>query len=216
MSFFVQIQKFLAFFTVFGLWSTWQNSKYKLLLRISSVISIAYFFILFSLSVIIDRFRDFNEISNIVSNVLFVLLFLTHFVILLESVLKNGAQAKLIKTLSEVDQLFCAKIGVAVPYRSEKLEIFIRLLILTLIEVIVKLAIILALLFSLNADKRFVFFTLYSNFISHLRLIQIVFFVYLVQSRLILLNVELIDILSLLNDRNCIQPIVNHKNNNKL
>lgn len=214
MSFSVQIRKYLAFFILLGLWSSWQNPKYKLLLRIYSAISIVSFCMVFSLTVLIDRFRDFNAISNIVSNVLFVLLFVTHLVILFESILKNEAQAKLIKTLTEIDHLFYAEIGIAIPYRSEKCRMLTRLLILVLIEIISKLAIALCLILS-TLDKKYVFFTLYSNFVICLRLIQIIFFMYLLRNRLILLNSELIDIVNSTTNRSGFQQITHHKNKNK-
>lgn len=214
MFFFVQFRSYLAFFMLWGLWSSWQNSKYKVLLRISSAISIVIFIsfvIQFSLTVLIDEFRDFDTLSDVVTFVLFVLLYLTHLVILLESILKNEAQAKLTKTLSEVDDWFFAKIGIVIPYRSEKCGMLIRLMILASIEIIVKLAIVIT-LFSSISTKRNILFTLYSNFVICLRLIQIIFFVYLLRNRLRLLNGELIDIVNSTTSRGCIQRITNKNN----
>lgn len=205
---------FLGFFALFGLWSSWHNSKIKLLLKIFSVALITLLFIVFSLTVLIDRFRDFTALSNIVFNVLVVFLFVTHLVILLESILKHEAQGKLIKTFSEVDRLFYAEIGTAIPYRSEKYAIFLRLLILTLIEVIVKATIVITLLFS-SSDKKFAFFALYSNFIICLRLVQIICFMYLLQKRVELVNTELMDIHNLISYKNQIQQTANHETNNK-
>lgn len=208
MSFAIHIRHFLAFFTFFGLWSLWQNAKQKLLLRIFSAVLIVFLFIVFSLTVLIDRFPEFNALSNIVSNVLLVLLFVTHLVIMLESISKHEAQAKLIENFSEVDRLFYAKIGKAIPYRSEKCEIFIRLLILTLIEIIVKYVVYIVLWFS-KSDARFVFFTIYSNFVICLRLIQVIFFMYLLRNRLKWLNDELMDIFNSTSYHSYIQQITN-------
>lgn len=213
MSFSVQIRNYLAFFMLLGLWSSWQNSKYKLFLRISLAISNICFCALFSLTVLIDRFRDFDALSNIVSNVLFILLSLTHLVILLESILKNEAQAKLIDTLSEVDHLFFVKIGLSVSHRSEKFGMLIRLLGLASTEVVVKWAIVITLLLS-TSDKRYVFFTLYSNFVICLRLIQILLFVYLLRNRLTILNSELVDIVNANCSHGYVQQITNYKNKN--
>lgn len=194
MSFFVQLRNYFIFFIVFGLWSSKHNQKYKILSRISSAISISFFLIAFSLT--IETFPDFSTLSNVVANVLYVFLFLTHLIILLESVVKIEAQAKLIDILSSVDHLFHAKIGIAIPYRWEKSKIFNQTLILVLIEVTIKLIIII-IVFSryAEADKSFkIFFALYSNFVICLRMIQIIIFVHLLQDRLILLNQELIDL----------------------
>lgn len=210
MSFVIHVKHFLGFFTVFGLWSSTQSSKHKLLLRIFSVILIAVLFVVFLSTVLIDRFRDINALSNIVSNVLAVLLFVAHLGIMLESILKHEAQAKLIETFAEVDELFYNKIGIAIPYQSEKYGIFIRLLILTLIEIIVKLAVYMTLFFS-ESDERFVFFTLYSNFVICLRLIQVIFFMNLLRNRLALLTNELVDMLNSTSCHSSIQRFADHK-----
>lgn len=208
MSFFVQIRTYLAFFILFGLWSSWRNTKYKFLLKIYSVLSIISGFAIYSLAVLIDGFSEFNALPNIVSNILYILQFLTHFITALESILKTGAQAKLIDTLSTVDYMFYTKIGIAIPYRTEKCQILLRTMILLFIEIIIKLAIVVVLIF-LNVDKRFssLALVLYSNFFIYLRVIQIIFFMSLLRNRLIMLNNELIDIVNSTTNRSCTRRV---------
>lgn len=211
MSFFEQTQEYFAFFSLFGLWSSWPKSEYKLLLRISAAISVVSIFVIFTVAIWIGGFQASTALPNIVSNVLFLLLFVTHFVILLESFWKTESQLKLINMLSAIDHMFYAKFGIAVPYRSEKCKIFIRLFSLGLIEVIIKLFIVL--LIWMNLGDGTVLFTVYSNFVICLRLIQIIFFMNLLQNRLIWFHDELTEMLNpSAPNSNCIHEIANFKN----
>lgn len=197
MTFIVQMQNVLLFFILFGLWSPWHNFKRKWIeisLKIFAVLSIVSFLILFPLTILIDSVVDFNALPNIVSNVLLVLLFVTHSVILIESILKTQAQEKLINTFSMVDHLFYAKLGIGIPYRSEKFVIFARLLFLAMIEIALKLSIIVSLILS-HTSRRFGFIAFFSNFVICLRMLQTIFFMNLLQNRLMWFSRELIDIL---------------------
>lgn len=187
------MRKFFIFFIIFGLWSSWENSKYKLFLRIYSIFSIALVFIFFSLAFLYNEFYEFNTLSYTISNLMFVLIFSTYLVIILESVLRFESQTEIVEKLSSVDNMFYTKLRTQVLYRKEKWEIFIRIFILVSTEIVIKISILVA-VFRLGYYLNFLYFTLYANLVICLRLIEVSFFMYLLQARLKLVNRELIAI----------------------
>lgn len=84
MAFFNQMQNFFIVFILFGLWTTWQNSKYKRFLQLSSIFSIAQIVLNVSLAIILDRLYGVDSLSIVMACFWFSLSIFTHLVIVLE------------------------------------------------------------------------------------------------------------------------------------
>lgn len=192
MTFFEHMRCYFSIFIIFGLWSTWNNnSAHKQYLRTCSITSFLFVFGSFALAIIRDKFYKFSKLSDVVSNCLLVLIYLTHFVIVFESIIRKKYQLKLIEQIIWVDNLLYTNLGINISYQKEKYEIFIRMLILISPDVFVKCAILGAVLF-LDITYLHFFFTIYSNLVIQLKLFQMLFFVYVLKSRLNIINKELI------------------------
>lgn len=199
MAFFEQMRNFFVFFIFSGLWFSWNNFEHKLIRSVSSILSIAFSFICVVSAVFFNRFLEFNSLSNTITNFLFVLYFVTHFVIIIESRIKNQSQMELIQKFTFIDHIFYTKLSKRVPYEREKKQIFTRMTILISIEFCINVMIIAAAHY-LNFDFTFLYFSLYPNFLIFLRPIQVLFFTNLLLTRLKLINKELIDIQNIQNN----------------
>lgn len=192
MAFFKQMQNYILLFILFGLWSTWENLKYKIQIRVCSFLCIIIVLVGFSIAYIY-KFYNFNSLSNTLANLLYIFIVITHLIIVVESIYQKDAQAKLIQNLSIVDHLFNIKSNVNISYHKDKCELFRKCSVLVLVLILINLIFILYTNF-LSLYFNFYYVTMYSYSMMHLRLIQITFFVHLLRSRLILINVELKDI----------------------
>lgn len=193
MSFHNQMQKFFAFFILFGMWSSWQNFKYKKLLRAHSVFSIAIACFSFCSTFLFKPFHAFNTFPHTVSNLLFMSVLFTHLIIVLESGTQSVAQSELVERFTFVDRLFEMKLQVRIPYEKEKRKVFIWMLVIASVEVIIKLCCVIYLIFW-SKVYQYDYFILYSNMLICLRMIQVFFLIYLIENRLNLINKELREI----------------------
>lgn len=193
MAFFSHNRNFFIFFILFGTWTTWQNSKPKVFLRIYSIISVVQIILNFLWAIIFDRLYEFNTLSNIVANIWFFLSIFAHLIIVLESIYQDETQLKLIQSFSRIDRIFAIKLCVKIPYRNEKHRLFTRVFILVYIEIATK---IFYMTYSFVYDEKIhnlFYVTLHSGFMIILRLAQILCFVTIIDARLFLVNKKLIE-----------------------
>lgn len=120
MAFFEQMRLYFIFFIFFGLWSTWQNNKYRSLLRVYSACCVQQEFLSFVSVIYSYNIFENNSLSATIANWLYIIDSLTHVVIVFESLYKRKAQLQLIRKFCSVDELFRNKLGITIPYRREK------------------------------------------------------------------------------------------------
>lgn len=193
MTFFKQISNYIVFFIIFGLWTTWRNSKYFWLLQIYSCTLIIAAFVLNFASVLMDEFSESLSLSSTISTLSLITILLTHLVIVIETPCKSIAQVLLIEKFTNVDRTFHTGLSVSIPYRKEMRKLFSHTFLLISV-VFITTTTIWANSIYLHQTNNFMYSCMYSSCIMRLRLIQVLFFVYLVRSRLIWINRELIDI----------------------
>lgn len=188
--FFREFEKFILIFIIFGLWSTWINTKHKVPLSACSFLSILLSLSCFSSVCILKQFYEFNSLSNSVGYVLHLLLMSTHLTVVIESIFQWKGQLELIQKFINVDDLFRSKLRIFVPYRKEKREIFIRCFVLALLVIFVMIFLITYSCYH-NLHYKLMYPSLLANMVMRFRLIQMLFWVYLVRSRYILIIYEL-------------------------
>lgn len=198
MVFFKEMRNYIVFFILFGLWSIWINSKFKIPIRVCSFLSIALVFCGFSSAYFFDKFYASNTLSNVVANLLFIFVIITHSIIIIESISKKKAQTKLIQSLSLADHLFNTKSNVMISYQKERCEIFIRCFVLVSIVIFINIFVALY-AYYLDLDYKLLYPPMYSYFVLCSRSAQIIFFISLLRNRLILIVEELKDIQKILN-----------------
>lgn len=214
-TFFDEIRGFNAFFLIFGLWPTWPNPKYKSSLVLYSIFSIFLVFAIFLSAVYINKVMDDNTLSGAVAYSFLFSILATHLIVVLQSLFHRKAQMKLVQKFSHVDRLFNTKLQLFISYRNEKRSLLVRMLLLLCFFVGVKLALLLHLYYQGHLGS-FWYHCLFSIWIVRLRCVQILFFVYLLRSRLILVNEKVKEILIARNqytgNANEWQPIIGTRN----
>lgn len=210
-----EIKGFIVFFLIFGLWPTWQNIKYKILLVFYSIFSIFLVFGIFSSAIYVNKVLEDNTLSTAVAYSFLLSILATHLIIVLQSLFYRKAQMKLVQKLSHVDRLFSTKLQIFISYRKERKALLIRFSILIFTFVAIKVALIMHLHF-LGRLSSFWYHCLFSTWIMRLRCVQVLFFVYLLRARLILVNEKVKEILTARNlhtgDANQWQPINDTRN----
>lgn len=184
------MRKFFLYFVLFGLWSSWLNSKYKCLIQIYSIVPTIT---IFSCVAFFSQLYEYTSLGRIISNTSFILILMVHSIVSIETLLSSNIQVELIKKFSLVDRLFHTKLRVSIPYLNEKQTLLTQYCILVPIMVFSKIVIVIY----FRIRKRSINFTvssMYSTLFLRLRLIQVLFFVYLVRNRLNLIKRELIKI----------------------
>lgn len=184
------MRKFFLYFVLFGLWSSWLNSKYKCLIQIYSIVPTIT---IFSCVAFFSQLYEYTSLGRIISNTSFILILMVHSIVSIETLLSSNIQVELIKKFSLVDRLFHTKLRVSIPYLKEKQTLLTQYCILVPIMVFSKIVIVIY----FRIRKRSINFTvssMYSTLFLRLRLIQVLFFVYLVRNRLNLIKRELIKI----------------------
>lgn len=178
MPFLEKMRYFLAFFILFGLWTSYQNSKHRTILRFYSLFQISLIVLEFLFGILYDIFYENVTLSNAVANLLFLLIISTHFVVVVESITQNQAQEKLIQELSSIDNLISTNFGIQNLFRKEICAIFAQISILLFIKSTIIIS-NLSIQLYINRLYNYFFVTMYSDFIIYLRSIQILNFVYL-------------------------------------
>lgn len=203
--FFDQMRNYIVYFQVFGLWSSWKNHKYKMLLKAHSVFPITIVFFSYMSAYFFNQFFEQTTLSSTISTGLFITVLIAHLIITIETFVRCCSQLALVQKFSLVDRMFNTKLLICIPYRKEKWDFFIRNSTLVFFVVSVKIFVI---VYTVAEERviNFLYFLMYSNWILHLRAIQVLFFVYLVRSRLFLIDKEITDVRSALAAR------LNYKN----
>lgn len=193
--FFREIRSFVVFFLIFGLWPTWKNSKYRILLIIYSIFSIFLVFCIFISAVYINNvLNDNQQLSTAVSYSFLLSNLATHFIIVVQSLFYRNELARLVNKMGFVDCLFSKKLQIHISYAKEKRAIWIR--VLTILGILFFIKSFLSLHLHLRDEfGSFWFHCLYSIFIMRIRCFQVLFFVFILNARLNLLNQKLKEIL---------------------
>lgn len=190
MEFFDQIRKYVTVFILFGTWSSTHGFKSKILLHTYSVVYVVALIVLFSVSIHSQQFYTYTTISNTMANSLYWLIMVTHLVVVFESISKNNAQKQLIEKFIFVDNLFQVNSNIRLPYEKEKRKIFIMSS--TLVSSIcLYYAAIYTYLYHTDNIRGFTIQSSLSIWIIRLRSMQVTFFVWILRTRLILLNQHL-------------------------
>lgn len=194
-SFFEEMRIFIGIFLLFGLWPTWQTTRYKYVLIVYSIFSISIVFGIFLSAIYINKVLEDNTLSTAVAYSFLLSILATHLIIVLQSLFYRKSQMKLIQKFSNVDRLFSTKLQISMSYQKEKTAMFIRFSSLLFAFVSIKVA----LMFHLHYSGRlsnFWYHCLFSIWIMRLRCVQVLFFVYLMRARLILISDKVKEILA--------------------
>lgn len=191
--FFNHIRGYIAFYCVFGMWSTWKDNQHKWLLKTYSLLSISSVACSFWSAFLLRRFFDGISLSTSVASSSFFAIILTHSVVAVESILKSRAQKQLIQKFTIIDQMFSRKVNGRLSYRKEKRELFFQNFALISMVLINKI-IILSYAYFFSRSLNFMYFAAYSSWIMRLRPIQVLLFVRLMQNRLKLINKQLLNV----------------------
>lgn len=190
MEFFNQTRSYILLFIVFGLWTSFQQFKYKRLLRIYSICSLLSVLLLFAVSMYNTQFHTFTSIPNTVANILLVLVWIIHLMVAVESILKSNVQKQLIDKFEHVDELFKIKLNTRIAYQTEKCDLFKKNLTLSSLIMPIYIGVTIYLV-SRNGSFDPMYLTTYSFFVIRLRITQIILFVFLLRNRLNLINDKL-------------------------
>lgn len=189
MEFFYHIRNYIIFFVLFGVWSSWENSKYKFLLQTYPLISFGVIFYSYYRSIRI--FLGISPHIDTLTFLLFTTTFFGHMLITIETILKSQVQFKLIQQFSIADRSFETALKKQIPYREENENLFILNTVTAIFIAAIKL--LPAIYYSVyRGELIFLNCLFYSKWIMHLKSIQVIFFVYLVRARLMLINKEII------------------------
>ncbi|XP_055294772.1 putative gustatory receptor 2a [Sitodiplosis mosellana] len=190
-----EMRGFIAFFLIFGLWPTWQTTKYKTWLMLYSIFSILLVFFIFLSAIYINKVLEDSTLSTAVAYSFLFSILTTHLIIVVQSLFYRKSQTKLIQKFSQVDRLFNTKLQIFMSYRKEKQALFIRFSLLLSIFVAIKVGLMVH-LHSTGRLGSFWYHCLFSIWIMRLRSVQVLFFVYLLRARLILVNDKVKEILA--------------------
>lgn len=194
-TFFDEMRGFIVVYLVFGLWPAWKNNKYKWLLIIYSFFSIILVFIIFVSAVFVNKILEYRSLSAAVDYSFFCSISITHFIIVLQSLIQRKFQMKLINKFTHVDRLFHTKLHVRISYRNERRILFLRFVLMLSTFIGIKTGLMIH-LYAGNSLNSFWFHCLYSVWIARLRSVQVLCFVHLLRARLILVNDKIKEILT--------------------
>lgn len=183
MKLFNEIRGFLGFFQIFGLWPSWKNPQYKVPLIIYSICYICFVVCMFFSAIFMNEEWSSHTLSAIVENFFLWSILLTHFVVLLEALINRNAQMRLIQKLAYADFLLKSKLQMVIDYRDEKSAIFIRFAVLIFISIFVRSMLTIHLIYQ-NRINIYWYLCLLSVWTLRLRILQIIFFVFLLRNRL--------------------------------
>lgn len=201
MEFFRQMKNYFVWFIVFGLWSQFsQTFKYNKLIKAYSVVLTLFLFTPHVLRFCMGPIFVKDDFKNTIISSLFMTILFAHFITATETLVKSSSQTKLIDKFEHVDELFCSKLLIRVPYHKQKHGLFIRILIVIFTINLFK-GVLTALALSKLSFLNHIFAAVLSKWIMQLRTLQVVFFIYLIQERLKLINQELVDVRRILEEQ---------------
>lgn len=190
---FDEIRSFIAFLRIFGLWPSCPNSRCKVFFVIYSLVHIGLIICIFWISFYVKKGFDGHSLSSIVQYMFLSSILLTNFAVILEAFINRNAQMRLIEKISYADWLLKNKLQLIISYREEKHAIFIRLPILFIVLISMRASFVFYLSHRSRASDFWL--QLYSIWILQLRVIQIIFFVHLLRTRLRLVREKLKEVL---------------------
>lgn len=191
MDFFDHIRNIIAFFQIFGLWSSWQNCRYNFLLQIYSILLTSS--VLFAYSPLILKHFVLDSLFDTLLILFSTSAALTLVIITFETVSKSSIQSELFQQFAIVDRMFQTESSLYIPYGKEKRDILVRFG--SLVSILLAAMGLSVTYIAAHPDElSLMFFLFYSKWIMHLKSIQVVIFVYLVRARLILVNKEIVRI----------------------
>lgn len=197
MTFFKHISNYILVFIFFGLWSTWRNSQYtkcsKWLFQIYSITIIIGILCAYSRIILTNQIFGTSSLQLTISTISFGTIILTHLAIAIETPFKRNIQAQLIEKFTHVDETFNFGLNIIIPYREEMHKMFLHISFHILIVSFIT-AMIWVYSYYLGEVHDHMYFCMFSSCIMRMRLIQVLFFVCLVRSRLIFIVKELKDI----------------------
>lgn len=180
---FDEIRHFLVLFSMLGLWPAWINSKYRALFTISLILNIAYIFGIFWSVFYYNAEFSYHTLSAIVQFLFLCGILMTHFTVIVEAFINRTAQMRLIDKISNADQLLHSKFQFNISYHNEKNTIFIRLASVMFTFMVLRTIFTFDLYYGYSINT-FPYRLILSAWIIQLRSIQVLFFVYLLRTRL--------------------------------
>lgn len=213
MEFFEEKRNYIVCFLFFGLWSTWNKSKYTILFKIYSIFLLSLVFGSFFSAIIFNQFFEHLTLSATVATFLFITILLAHLIIVIESLYKSNLQEKLIKKFSFVDQMLSTEMGKRLPYCQEKRNLFVQNCMIVSTVFLLKISVVVYTYYR-DTPLNFMYTAMYSSWIIRLRSLQVLFFVYLIRNRLIMINDELINFRNHSNQKPSLRFVGNSENCN--
>lgn len=208
-SFFDEMRSFVVFYLIFGLWPSWKElNEYKYLLIGYSIFSISLVFGVFLSAIFINKVLEDNTLSSAVAYSFLLSILATHLVIVVQALFYRKALVRLMNKFTYVDKLFNQKLQIFISYKQERRQLWMRFIIILGILVSIKFALIIHLQWR-GQLVSFWYHCFYSIWVNRIRCVQVLFFVYSLRSRLILVNEKLREILSAIgvpDNVNYIQP----------
>lgn len=177
------IRSFLVLCSVLGLWPTWSNSKYKAIFIVTLILYIAYIFCMFWSVFYFNQEFSYHTLTAIVQFLFFVGILMTHLTIITEAFINRNRQMHLIENISCADQLLHSKLQFKISYHIEKSVVFFRLASVIFILMIIRTIFTFDLYYRYHINT-FPYRLIFSAWTIQLRSIQVLFFVYLLRTRL--------------------------------
>lgn len=194
-SFFEEMRSFVAFFLIFGLWPSWkETTEHQSLLIGYSIFSISLVFGVFLSAIIVNKVLEDNTLSTAVAYSFLLSILATHLIIVVQALFYRKALVRLMNKFTYIDKLFTNKLQIYISYTQEKYALWMRFIIILAAFVLIKCALIIHLHYSERLSS-FWYHCLFSIWLLRLRGIQVLFFVYSLRSRLVLVNEKLKEIL---------------------
>lgn len=190
--FFKQMRNYFLYFNLFGMWSVWENSKHKLIFQVNLLINSIVVLLTFIYASSFNRFFDRNSLLGNLNNFLFIFIFASHLTIIFETFFSTNNQMQIIEKLSYFDRYFGIKFGIRIQYQLQKQKLFVLNIMLMLPVILTNFMFISYMyIYFWKAAFLYSLLSMYSTWITRLRLLQMIFFVYLLRERLKIINYEL-------------------------
>lgn len=192
---FDDIRSFLVLFSVVGLWPSWINYKFRVLFIIHLVLSVTYIFGIFCSVFYYNAEFSYHTLSAIVQFLFLAGVLMTHFTVIVEAFINRNAQMRLIDKISYADQLLHSKFQLDISYQIEKKTIFVQLASVMLAFMMLRTIFTFDLYYGYGINT-FPYRLILSAWIIQLRCIQVLFFVYLLRTRLQFVSDQLDEMLN--------------------
>lgn len=180
---FDEIRKYLVLFAMLGLWPAWISSKFRAIFALNLTLNVAYIFGIFFSVFYHNAEFSYHTLFAIVQFLFLAGILMTHFTVIVEAFINRHAQMRLIDKISYADQLLHSKFQVNISYHNEKKTIFIQLASVMCTFMVLRTIFTFVLYYEYGINT-FPYRLIISAWIIQLRCIQVLFFVYLLRTRL--------------------------------